>query len=92
MVCELISDVFILWKCINLTLKFLLKLAYTKLNVTHMEDYNIFLFFMNDKLIIAVLCFGSHICNQAARIRVNTYNAHRLNFCENCEIKQILRS
>jgi hypothetical protein len=25
---------------------------------------------MNDKLVIAVLCFGSHICNQAARIRV----------------------
>jgi hypothetical protein len=28
-------------------------------------------FFMNDKNVIAVLCFGSHICNQAARIRVN---------------------
>jgi hypothetical protein len=26
---------------------------------------------MNEKLIIAVLCFGSHICNQATRIRVN---------------------
>jgi hypothetical protein len=26
---------------------------------------------MNNKLVTAVLCFGSHICNQAARIRVN---------------------
>jgi hypothetical protein len=26
---------------------------------------------MNDKLVIAVLCFGSHICNQAPKIRVN---------------------
>jgi hypothetical protein len=24
---------------------------------------------MTDKLVIAVLCFGSRICNQAARIR-----------------------
>jgi hypothetical protein len=29
-----------------------------------------FNFFMNNKLVTAVLCFGSHICNQAARIRV----------------------
>ncbi len=33
-----------------------------------MEDYN---FFMNNKLVTAVLCFGGHICNQAARIMVN---------------------
>ncbi len=26
---------------------------------------------MNNKLVTAVLCFGSHICNQADRIRVN---------------------
>jgi hypothetical protein len=32
---------------------------------------------MNDKIVIAVLCFGSHICNQAARIRV--YSAFDLN-------------
>jgi hypothetical protein len=25
---------------------------------------------MNNKLVTAVFCFGSHICNQAARIRV----------------------
>jgi hypothetical protein len=37
-----------------------------------MEDYIFFpIFFMNNKLITAVLYFGSHICNQAARIRVN---------------------
>jgi hypothetical protein len=28
---------------------------------------------MNDKLFTAVLCFGSHICNQGIRIRVKTY-------------------
>jgi hypothetical protein len=28
------------------------------------------IFLMNDNLVIAVLCFGSHICNKAARIRV----------------------
>ncbi len=38
-----------------------------------MEDYKFFFnFLMNDKLVIAVLCFGSHICNQAAKIRVKT--------------------
>ncbi len=26
---------------------------------------------MNNKLVTAVLCFGSHICNQATRIKVN---------------------
>ncbi len=31
---------------------------------------NFIQFFMNDKLVIAVLCFGSLICNQAVRIRV----------------------
>jgi hypothetical protein len=36
-----------------------------------MEDYSFLNFFMNDKLVIEVLFFGSHICNQAARIRVN---------------------
>jgi hypothetical protein len=36
-----------------------------------MDDYKFFsISFMNDKLVIAVLCFGSYICNQAARIRV----------------------
>jgi hypothetical protein len=25
---------------------------------------------VNNELVTAVLCFGSHICNQAARIRV----------------------
>jgi hypothetical protein len=29
------------------------------------------IFFMNNKLVTAVLCFGSHICNHAVRIRVN---------------------
>jgi hypothetical protein len=29
-----------------------------------------FQFFMNNKLVTEVLCFGSHICKQAARIRV----------------------
>jgi len=38
-----------------------------------MEDYNFFLnFLMNDKLVIAVLCYVIHICKQAARIRVKT--------------------
>ncbi len=37
-----------------------------------MEDYKLFwIFFLNNKLVTAVLCFGSHICNQAVRIRVN---------------------
>jgi hypothetical protein len=36
-----------------------------------MEDYKLLFFFINDKLVKAVLCFGSHICNQAAMIRVN---------------------
>ncbi len=37
-----------------------------------MEDYYFFsIFLANNKLVTAVLCFGSHICNQAARIRVN---------------------
>ncbi len=37
-----------------------------------MEEYKILSFFMNNKLASAVLCFGSHICIQAARIRVKT--------------------
>jgi hypothetical protein len=37
-----------------------------------MEDKKNFDFFMNDKLVTAVLCFGTHICNQAARTRVNS--------------------
>jgi hypothetical protein len=37
-----------------------------------MEDYNFFsILFMKNKLVTAVLWFGRHICNQAARIRVN---------------------
>jgi hypothetical protein len=38
-----------------------------------MGDYKFFYnFFINDKLVTAVLCFGSHICNQAIRITVKT--------------------
>jgi hypothetical protein len=36
-----------------------------------MEDYKFFTFFKNDKLYTTDLSFGSHICNQSARIRVN---------------------
>ncbi len=36
-----------------------------------MEDHKFDFFWMNDKLVTAVLCFVSHIYNQAARIRVN---------------------
>ncbi len=38
---------------------------------TLMEDIKCFQFFMNNKLFTAVLGFGSRICSQAARIRVN---------------------
>ncbi len=37
-----------------------------------MEDYKFFsIIFMNDKFVTAVSCFGSPICNQATRIKVN---------------------
>jgi hypothetical protein len=29
-----------------------------------MEDYKVFTFFINNKLVTAVLCVGSHISNQ----------------------------
>ncbi len=35
---------------------------------------------MNNKLVTAVLCFGSHICNQAARIRVKRRNIELVQF------------
>jgi hypothetical protein len=41
---------------------------------TLMEDYKL----MNTKLVTAVLCFGSHIGNQAARIRVNSCSLCKL--------------
>jgi hypothetical protein len=45
---------------------------------TLMEDYKFFSnFLMNNELVTSVLCFGSHICNQAARIRVNTLERSR---------------
>jgi hypothetical protein len=43
-----------------------------------MADYHFFsIFFINDKLVTAVLCFGSFICNQAARIRLIDRNEHQ---------------
>jgi hypothetical protein len=42
---------------------------------------------MKNKLVTAVLCFGSHICNQAARIRVKPLtllsqpNREKYTFC-----------
>jgi len=38
-----------------------------------MEDYKFFNFFMNNKLVIAVLCFGSHICNQPPELELKEY-------------------
>jgi hypothetical protein len=42
-----------------------------------MEDHNFFFnFFMNNKLVTAVLCFGSHICNQAGRLGLTNLDAN----------------
>ncbi len=51
----------------------LVKHAYTELNTRRLWRITYFFqfFLMNNKLVTAVLCFGSHFCNQAARIRVN---------------------
>ncbi len=41
-----------------------------------MEDYNFFwIFWIDNKLVTAVLCFGSHIWNQAAKVRVKKTTA-----------------
>ncbi len=50
----------------------LVKTSFYKIkHTTLMEDYKFLTFFMNDKLYTTDLSFGSHICNQAARIRIN---------------------
>jgi hypothetical protein len=50
-----------------------------------MEDYKFFQFFMNIKLITAFLCLESHICNEAAGIRVKPthtgINFNKYTFC-----------
>jgi hypothetical protein len=45
---------------------------YSKLKTKRLWRITIFfaIFLMNNKLVTSVLCFGSHVCNQAARIRV----------------------
>ncbi len=48
-----------------------------------MEDYKFFKFFINNKLVTAVLCFRSHICNQAARIRVTNFFSVKKNCLSN---------
>jgi hypothetical protein len=46
-----------------------------------MEDYKFLnFFFMNNKLVISVLCFGSHICNQLPELGLIEY-AFAEHFC-----------